>query len=85
MAVKLRLARRGAVHRPYYRIVAADSRAPRDGRNIEEFGRFDPLGEQKITVDAERAKYWISQGAEVSSRVAELFKRAGVLAAAEAK
>ena len=63
--VKIRLRRMGAKKAPYYRIVVADSRSPRDGRFIEEIGMYDPMADgEKIKVDMERAKYWISNGAQ---------------------
>ena len=63
--VKIRLRRMGAKKAPYYRIVVADSRSPRDGRFIEEIGTYDPLSEsEKLKVDLERAKYWIANGAQ---------------------
>ncbi len=75
--VKIRLRRMGAKKAPYYRIVVADSRAPRDGRCIEEIGSYDPLHEDNmITVDLERAKYWISNGAQPTDTVRALLKKA---------
>ena len=63
--VKIRLRRMGAKKAPFYRIVVADSRCPRDGRFIEEIGTYDPMAEgESIKVDLERAKYWISNGAQ---------------------
>ena len=63
--VKIRLRRMGAKKAPFYRIVVADSRCPRDGRFIEEIGTYDPMAEgENIKVDLERAKYWISNGAQ---------------------
>lgn len=75
--VKIRLRRMGAKKNPFYRIVVADSRAPRDGRCIEELGYYDPLasGEQ-IKVDTERAKYWIDSGAQPTDTVRALLKKA---------
>ncbi len=79
MAVKIRLKRMGQKKRPIYRIVVADARAPRDGRNIEEIGTYDPNQEPaEVTVDAEAAKKWISNGAKPTETVARLFKQAGV-------
>ena len=76
MAVKIRLARHGAKKRPYYRIVVADSRSPRDGRFIEELGTYDPMADgEKIKVDMERAKYWISNGAQPTDTVRGLLKK----------
>ena len=75
--VKIRLRRMGAKKAPYYRIVVADSRAPRDGRFIEEIGTYDPMaeGEQKIKVDMERAQYWIANGAQPTETVRGLLKK----------
>ena len=78
MAVTLRLTRRGTTHRPFYHIVAADSRMPRDGRFLERVGVYDPLGETHLAVDAEKAKKWISRGAIQSKTVRKLLRRAGV-------
>ena len=79
MAVKSRLKRMGQKKRPIYRIVVADARAPRDGRNIDEIGTYDPNQEPAaVTVDAEAAKKWISNGAKPTETVARLFKQAGV-------
>ena len=75
--VKIRLRRMGAKKAPYYRIVVADSRSPRDGRFIEEIGTYDPMAEgaQKITVDMDRAKYWIENGAQPTDTVRGLLKK----------
>ena len=79
MAVKIRLKRMGQKKRPIYRIVVADSRSPRDGRNIDEIGTYDPNQEPaEVTVDAEAAKKWIANGAKPTETVARLFKQAGV-------
>ncbi|CBK74745.1 MULTISPECIES: 30S ribosomal protein S16 [Pseudobutyrivibrio] len=79
MAVKIRLKRMGQKKRPIYRIVVADARAPRDGRNIDEIGTYDPNQEPaEVTVDAEAAKKWIANGAKPTETVARLFKQAGV-------
>ena len=78
--VKIRLRRMGAKKRPFYRIVVADSRNPRDGRSIEEIGAYNPLTEPaEITVDAERAQAWIKNGAQPTETVRALLKKAGVL------
>ena len=78
--VKIRLRRMGAKKNPYYRIVVADSRSPRDGRFIEEIGCYDPLTEPAtITVNAERATYWIGTGAQPTDTVRALLKKAEVL------
>ena len=78
--VKIRLRRMGAKKAPFYRIVVADSRSPRDGRCIEEIGTYNPLSEQAaITVDAEKAQNWIKNGAQPTDTVRGLLKNAGVL------
>ena len=75
--VKIRLRRMGAKKNPFYRVVVADSRAPRDGRCIEELGYYDPLAEdQQIKVDLVRAKYWIDNGAQPTDTVRGLLKKA---------
>ena len=74
--VKIRLRRVGAKKAPYYRIVVADSRSPRDGRFIEELGVYDPMADgEKIKVDMERAKYWIANGAQPTDTVRGLLKK----------
>ena len=74
--VKIRLRRMGAKKAPYYRVVVADSRAPRDGRFIEELGTYDPMAEtDKIKVNMERAKYWIANGAQLTDTVRGLLKK----------
>lgn len=75
--VKIRLRRMGAKKAPYYRIVVADSRAPRDGRCIEELGTYDPSAEgaSKLSVDLERVKYWVSNGAQPTDTVRGLLKK----------
>ena len=74
--VKIRLRRMGAKKAPYYRIVVADSRNPRDGRFIEELGVYDPIADgEKIKVDMERAKYWIANGAQPTDTVRGLLKK----------
>jgi small subunit ribosomal protein S16 len=80
MAVKIRLRRMGAKKNPFYRIVVADSRYPRDGRFIEELGYYNPLTEPvEVKVDAEKAKKWIGNGAQPTDTVKRLFKQNGVL------
>ena len=75
----LRLTRRGAKKKPFYRIVATDSRSPRDGRFLEVLGTYDPLKtEDNIKVDADKAMAWIKKGAQPSQTVASLLKKAGV-------
>jgi len=79
--IKLRLRRTGAKKRPSYRIVAAEHSSPRDGRFIEILGHYDPLTEPAtVVVNEERAKYWLSVGAQPTDTVAGLLKRAGVIA-----
>ena len=81
--VKLRLRRMGAKKRPSYRIVAADSRSPRDGAFIEAVGFYDPITDPAtIKVDLDRARYWISAGAQPTDTVRSILKRAGVYAEA---
>ena len=77
MAVKIRLRRVGAKKAPFYRVVVADSRFPRDGRFIEEIGTYDPLSEtNSLRVDTERANYWIANGAQPTDTVRALLKKA---------
>lgn len=79
MAVKIRLKRLGAKKAPFYRIVVADSRTPRDGKSIAEIGYYDPTKEPAvIKVDVEAAKKWIGTGAQPSDTVRALLKKAGV-------
>ena len=80
MAVKIRLRRMGAKKAPFYRIVVADSRYPRDGRFIEEIGYYDPTKEPSVvSVYAEKAKKWISEGAQPTDTVKGILKKEGVL------
>ena len=80
MAVKIRLRRIGAKKAPFYRVVVADSRYPRDGRFIEEIGYYDPTNEPAIVnIDAEAAKKWIGNGAQPTDTVKALLKKNGVL------
>ena len=80
MAVKIRLRRMGAKKAPFYRVVVADSRFPRDGRFIEEIGYFDPTKDPAIVnIDAEAAKKWIGNGAQPTDTVKALLKKNGVL------
>ncbi len=75
--VTIRLARTGAKKRPFYHIVVADSRRPRDGRYIERVGFFNPIatgGEERLRIDRERLEHWVSQGAQTSDRVSQLLK-----------
>jgi small subunit ribosomal protein S16 len=84
MAVKIRLARHGAKKRPFYRIVAADSDSPRDGRFLEKLGTYNPLQDPaQVILDTDRVKYWIGQGATPSDTVRTILKREGVFAAVE--
>ena len=77
MSLRLRLARMGRKNNPFYRIVAADQRAPRDGRFIERLGYYDPMKQPKdLKVDLERVDYWLGQGACPSETVASLIKKA---------
>ena len=79
MGVKIRLRRVGAKKAPFYRVVVADSRFPRDGRFIEEIGTYDPNQEPSvIKIDAEKAKQWIANGAQPTESVAKLLKKAGI-------
>ena len=83
MSLKIRLARGGAKKRPFYSIVVADSRNPRDGRFIEKIGTYNPLlgrdDEKRVQYDDERAKYWLSKGAQPSDRVARFFSVNGLV------
>ena len=80
MAVKIRLRRMGAKKAPFYRVVVADSRYPRDGRFIEEIGTYNPLKEpSEIKIDAELAKKWIANGAQPTDTVKAILKKEGVL------
>ncbi|RMH21933.1 MAG: 30S ribosomal protein S16 [Gammaproteobacteria bacterium] len=75
--VTIRMSRGGAKKRPFYHIVAADSRMPRDGRYLEQLGFFNPCAaenEEKLRIDKERVEYWVGQGAQLSDRVASLIK-----------
>ena len=79
MAVKIRLRRMGAKKRPFYRIVVADSRSPRDGRCIEEIGYYNPVSEPvEIKIDDEKAVKWLKNGAQPTDTVKDLFKKHGV-------
>src|SRR5690242_222630 len=77
--VRIRLRRMGATKRPFYRVVVADSRSPRDGRFIENIGRYQPLSDPSlIEIDEERALYWMSKGAQPSDQVRNLLKIQGI-------
>ncbi|MEG0875309.1 MAG: 30S ribosomal protein S16 [Clostridiales bacterium] len=79
MSTKIRLKRMGAKKSPFYRVVVADSRFPRDGRFIETLGYYNPLTNPvEIKIDEEKAKKWIENGAQVSDTVKNLFKKAGI-------
>jgi small subunit ribosomal protein S16 len=82
MSVSIRLSRGGAKKRPYYRIVVANSRSPRDGNFIEKIGTYNPMlakdDEKRVVLDTERAKHWLSVGAQPTDRVARFFDAAGV-------
>lgn len=81
MAVKLRLKRMGAKQKPFYRIVAADSRSPRDGRFIETVGTYDPIKKPAIiTIDEEKVMKWLGNGAEPTDTVRSIFKQQGIMA-----
>lgn len=80
MAVKLRLKRMGAKAKPFYRIVAADSRSPRDGRFLEVVGTYDPIKDvSKVTVDEEKALYWLSKGAQPTDTVRNILSKQGIM------
>ena len=80
MAVKIRLKRIGAKKQPYYRVVVADARSPRDGRFIEEIGHYNPLADPSVfTVDADKVKDWMKKGAQPSDTVRSLLKKNGIL------
>ena len=83
MTVKIRLARGGTKKRPYYRVVVADERAPRDGRFIEKVGTYNPLlpsdSPERVKLDLERIKHWLSKGAQPTDRVLRFLDQAGVL------
>jgi small subunit ribosomal protein S16 len=82
MALSIRLSRGGSKKRPYYRIVVADARSPRDGKFIEKIGNYNPLlakdSDSRVVLDAERAKYWLQNGAQPTDRVARFLDVAGV-------
>ena len=79
LAVKIRLRRMGAKKAPFYRVVVADSRSPRDGRFVEEIGYYNPISEPKaIKIDEEKAIKWVKNGAQPTDVVKRLFKEAGI-------
>ena len=82
MALKIRLARAGSKKRPYYHVVVADARSPRDGRFIESLGSWNPLlpkDGERVKVDADRVKHWLSHGAQPTDRVLRFLDEAGVM------
>ncbi len=83
MAMKIRLARGGSKKRPFYSVVAADSRMPRDGRFIEKLGTYNPLlakdSEDRVKLNMERVQYWLDQGAQPTDRVSRFLEAAGVV------
>ena len=80
MAVKIRLRRMGAKKAPFYRVIVADSRSPRNGRFIEEIGTYNPLTEPaEVKIDAEKAKKWIANGAQPTETVKSLLKKNGII------
>ncbi len=83
MAMKIRLARGGSKKRPFYRIVAADSRMPRDGRFIEKLGTYNPLlpkdSEERVKMNMERVQYWLDQGAQPTDRISRFLEAAGTI------
>ena len=87
MALKIRLARGGAKKRPYYRIVVAEASAPRDGRFVERIGSYNPMvpkdHPERLTLDGERATYWMSKGAKPTERVQKMMAGLGLIAAPE--
>jgi len=87
MALKIRLARGGAKKRPYYRIVVAEASSPRDGRFVERLGSYNPMvpkdHPERLTLDGERASYWMSKGAKPTDRVAKMMAGLGLIAAPE--
>lgn len=80
MAVKIRMKRMGAKKKPFYRLVVADSRSPRDGRIIEQVGYYNPMNEEKtLKVDAEKVQKWLSNGAQPTDTVKRLLKAEGII------
>ena len=83
MAIKIRLARGGSKKRPFYRIVAADSRMPRDGRYIERLGTYNPLlpkdSEERVKMDTDRVQHWLGQGAQPTDRISRMLEAAGIV------
>jgi small subunit ribosomal protein S16 len=87
MAMKIRLARAGSKKRPFYRIVAADSRMPRDGRFLEKLGTYNPLlpkdSEERVRLDMERVQHWLDRGAQPTDRIARFLEATGARTKAE--
>ncbi len=83
MSMKIRLARGGSKKRPFYSIVATDSRMPRDGRFLEKLGTYNPLlakdSEDRVRMDVERVKHWLGQGAQPTDRIARMLEAAGIV------
>ncbi len=80
MAVKIRMKRMGAKKKPFYRLVVADSRSPRDGRFIEELGYYNPVSEPvQLKIDVEKAEKWLNNGAQPTDTVKALFKKQGII------
>ncbi|HAJ45323.1 MAG TPA: 30S ribosomal protein S16 [Alphaproteobacteria bacterium] len=83
--LKIRLSRGGAKKRPFYKVVLADARSPRDGRFIERLGHFDPMlpreNENRVKIDLERVKYWLSKGAQPTDRLQRMLAEAGIMKA----
>lgn len=80
MAVRIRLKRMGATHRPFYRVIVADSRSPRDGRFIETLGTYDPLPDPSIiNLKEDRVRYWLSVGAQPSEGALQVLRRGGIV------
>ena len=80
MAVKMRLTRMGAKKAPFYRVIVADSRSPRDGRFIEEIGYYNPLTNPvEVKIDADKAKKWLDNGAQPTETVKSLLKKSGIV------
>ena len=86
MAVKIRLQRHGSKKRPFYRLVAADSRSPRDGRYLEIIGTYNPTTEPaSVKIDSEKAQKWLNEGAQPTDTVKNLFSKAGIKSSKENK
>ncbi|HEY4600151.1 MAG TPA: 30S ribosomal protein S16 [Cerasibacillus sp.] len=80
MAVKIRMKRMGAKRNPFYRIVVADSRSPRDGRSIEQIGTYNPVSEPvEVKIDEDKALQWLMNGAQPSDTVRNLFSKQGIM------